>query len=110
MPSRSILKITTAHKRSPDWRPTHPGEFFGAIVLPALGRPKAEIARLLGVSRESLYRILDGRQPVTPSMAIRLGKLCGNGPELWVRMQAEFDLWHACRETDVSNIPTLAEA
>ena len=110
MPPRWSLKTTTAPKRSPDWRPTHPGEFFGAVVLPALGRPKAEIARLLGVSRESLYRILDGRQPVTPAMAVRLGKLCGNGPELWIRMQADLDLWLARRETDVSDIPTLADA
>ena len=99
-----------ALKRYPDWKPTHPGEFLGAIVLPALDRPKAEIARLLGVSRESLYRILDGRQPVTPAMAIRLGKLCGNGPHLWLRMQADYDLWLAAREVDVRNIPTLSNA
>jgi antitoxin HigA-1 len=97
-------------KRHLDRRPTHPGEFLGAIVLPAINRPKAEIARLLGVSRESLYRILDARQPVTPAMAIRLGKLCGNGPHLWLRMQADYDLWQAAREVDVSRIPTLSAA
>ena len=97
-------------KRHPDWKPTHPGELLGNVVLPALKRPKAEIARLLGVSRESLYRILDARQPVTPAMAVRLGKLCGNGPHLWLRMQADYDLWFAAREIDVSKIPTLDAA
>jgi addiction module HigA family antidote len=99
-----------ATRRHPDWRPIHPGEFLGKVVLPALDRPKAEIARLLGVSRESLYRILDARQPVTPAMAVRLGKLCGNGPHLWLRMQADYDLWLAAREVDVRNIPTLSSA
>lgn len=91
-------------------RPSHPGELLREIVLPALNRPKAEIARLLGVSRESLYRILDERQPVTPTMAVRLGKLCGNGPLLWSRMQTNYDLWHAERKVDVAAIPTLEEA
>ena len=80
------------------------------IVLPELDRSKAEIARLLGISRESLYRILDERQPVTPAMAVKLGKLCGNGARLWIRMQAEYDLWQAEREVDVSSIPNLHAA
>ncbi len=36
--------------------------------------------------------------PVTPGMALRLGKFCGNGPDLWLRMQASYDLWKANRE------------
>jgi addiction module HigA family antidote len=44
---------------------------------------------------------------VTPEVAVRLGKLCGNGPRLWVNMQAAYDLWHAERNVDVSKIPTL---
>lgn len=94
-------------ERHPDWHPTHPGALLREVVLPALDRPKAEVARLLGVSRESLYRIINEAQPVTPGMAVRLGKLCGNGAGLWSRMQAEHDLWRAERETDVSAIPTL---
>lgn len=97
-------------ERHPDWKPTHPGALLREVAIPSLNYPKAEIARLLGVSRESLYRILNEEQPVTPAMAVRFGKLLGNGPGLWVRMQADYDLWLAQRDIDVSNIPTLEEA
>ncbi|MFI5013518.1 MAG: HigA family addiction module antitoxin [Hyphomicrobiales bacterium] len=60
----------------------HPGELLREEILPALDRPKTEIAKLLGVSRQTLYDILEEKQPVTPIMALRLGKLCGNGPDL----------------------------
>lgn len=94
-------------RRSAGRRPNHPGALLREIVLPSLNRSKTEIARLLGISRESLYRILDEKQPVTPAMAMRLGKLCGNGSHLWLQMQANHDLWLAERETDVTGIPTL---
>jgi addiction module HigA family antidote len=61
-------------------------------VLPALGRSKTMIARLLGISRQTLYDIIDEKQPVTPGMALRLGKLCGNGPEFWIGLQQAYDL------------------
>ena len=94
-------------------RPTHPGELLGEDVLPALERPKVEIAELLGVSRRQLYNILEESQPITPNMAIRIGKLTGTTPESWLSMQAAYDLRIA--EDDlaavVKNIPTLtAEA
>ena len=97
-------------RRNRNRRPTHPGVLLNDTILPALGRSKAEIARLLGMSRQSLYAILAGTQPVTPSTAVKLGKLCGNGPQLWVNMQAAYDLWGAEREIDVSAIPTLKSA
>jgi plasmid maintenance system antidote protein VapI len=50
------------------------------ISIPATGKGKAEIARLLGISRQALYDIIGKRQAVTPSVAIKLGKLFGNGP------------------------------
>jgi addiction module HigA family antidote len=90
--------------------PMHPGELLREDVLPALGRSKAEIARLLGISRQTLYDILDEKQPVTPAMALRLGKLCGNGANLWLNLQRRFDLWKAESEIDVSDIPTLSAA
>ena len=58
-------------------KPMHPGEMLREDVLPALGKSKTEIARLLGVSRQTLYDILDEKQPVTPGMALRLGNRSG---------------------------------
>lgn len=87
--------------------PTPPGQVLATDVIPASGKSKAEIARLLGVSRQTLYDILDCSQPITPAMAVRIGKLCGNGPRLWLNMQAAHDLWKAQKTVDVSKIPTL---
>ena len=72
--------------------PTHPGEVLREDVIPALALPKAEIARRLGISRQTLYDILDEKQPVTPAMALRLGKFFGNGPEFWLNLQRDHDL------------------
>jgi antitoxin HigA-1 len=99
-----------AAKRNPKRRPTHPGVMLSNTVLPALGRSKTEIARLLGISRQSLHDILAGRQPVTSTTAIKLGKLCGNGPRIWLTMQLAYDLWTAEQVVDVSDIPTLEHA
>ena len=90
--------------------PTHPGELLAQDVIPATGRSKAEIARLLGISRQTLFDILAQRQPVTQQVAVRLGKLFGKGAGLWVRMQAAHDLWRAERHTDVSGIERLVVA
>lgn len=79
-------------------RPIHPGEILREDVLPALARPKTEIARLLGISRQTLYDILNEKQPVTAQMALRLGKLCGDGPDIWLALQTRYDLRMAERE------------
>ena len=104
MIARSIL--------STDLRAIHPGELLREDVLPALGKPKTEIARLLGVSRQTLYDILNEKQPVTAAMALRLGKLCGDGARIWLAMQSAFDLRMAERMIgeQVKAIPTLEAA
>src|SRR5260221_11824711 len=89
--------------------PMHPGELLREEILPALGRPKTEIAKLLGVSRQTLYDILDEKQPVTPAMALRLGKLWGNGPVLLLNLQKRDYLQPADQELGekLNAIPTL---
>jgi addiction module HigA family antidote len=90
--------------------PMHPGELLREEILPALDRPKTVIARLLGVSRQTLYDLLQEKQPVTPGMALRLGKLCGNGPDLWLNLQKRYDLHQAEQELreKIKSIPTVA--
>ena len=88
-------------KRNSDRCPTHPGALLREDVIPATGRTKAEIAQLLGISRQHLYDILRERKPVSPAVAVRLGKLFGDGAGIWVRMQAAYDSWKAERRTSV---------
>lgn len=113
MPSISILRTFTDGTEAP-WaiRPIHPGDMLREDILPALGRPKTEIARLLGISRQTLYDIINEKQPVTAAMALRLGKLCGDGPKIWLNLQKRFDLQMAERELGdaLDAIPRLAAA
>ena len=75
--------------------PIHPGEILREDVLPSLAMSVTEAARILGVTRQALHRVLAGTAAISPQMALRIGKFCGNGPEVWLRMQAAHDLWHA---------------
>lgn len=73
----------------------HPGEILREDVLPALGLSISEMARRLGVSRQQLHRVLACTHPVTVEMALRIGRLVGNGPGLWLRLQQNYDLSRA---------------
>jgi antitoxin HigA-1 len=89
------MPITYAAKRDPSRPPIHPGELLREIVLDSLRMSVTEAAARLHVTRQTLHRILAGTTSVTPEMALRLGKFCGNGPELWINMQVAHDLWEA---------------
>ncbi len=96
-------------KRNPNRCPTHPGELLREVVVPATGKTKTEIASLLGISRQHLHDILEERKPVSPAVAVRLGKLFGDGAAVWSRMQCAYDTWHAERALahEIRKIPTL---
>jgi addiction module HigA family antidote len=99
-------------KRRPAFEPTHPGVILRDDVLPALKLTVSEAAERLGVTRQALHRVLAGTAAVTPEMALRVGKLCGNGPDLWLGMQQELDIWRAERklENELKKIPTMQAA
>ncbi len=96
----------------PAWQPTHPGALLREDVLPALGISVTRVAEALGVSRQTLHAILSERTAITPEMAVRIGKVCGNGPTLWLNMQIAHDLWQAERDLaeTLASIPTLQAA
>nr|WP_026283418.1 HigA family addiction module antitoxin [Rhizobium sp. 2MFCol3.1] len=98
---------SSAAQGDPNRCPIHPGALLRDDVLPAIGKPTAEIANLLGISQQHLDEILREESPVSAAVAVRFGKMFGNGPLMWIGMKGAYDVWHAVRDTDVSGIPTL---
>ena len=92
--------------------PMHPGAVLREDVLPALEMTVVKVAKSLGVSRQTLHKILAEKAPVSPEMAVRLGKFCGNGPDVWLAMQTNYDLALAKIELaeEVKRIPTAKAA
>jgi addiction module HigA family antidote len=92
--------------------PGRNSEILREDVLPALGISRTEFARALRVSRQTLYDLLGEKQPVTPRMALRLGKLLGNGPEIWLKTQCAYDLATEApaMAPELERIPTLIAA
>jgi len=97
-------------KRPTTRRPTHPGAVLRNTVVPATGLTKSEFADRVGISRQHLYDIMNERKPISPEVAVRLGKLLGNGPGLWLRMQIAVDTFDAEKKVDLSKIKTLEAA
>ena len=75
--------------------PIHPGRIFADEVMPELQKKRTigEIAALLGISRQNLYRVMAGEVSITPDTAARIGALVGNGTRIWLVMQADYDAW-----------------
>ena len=79
-------------------RPTHPGSILREDILPAAGITQTELAESLGTSRRTVNEIINERRPVTPDMAIRLGRVFGNSPEFWLNLQQAVDIWQTTEE------------
>jgi len=77
--------------------PAHPGKVLKELFIPT-GLTVAEAARRLGVSRQALSAILNGRAGVSAEMALRLSKALGTSPDVWLGMQMQYDLWQAKRK------------
>jgi addiction module HigA family antidote len=72
--------------------PVHPGEIIKEDILPSVGLSVTAAAKSLGVSRQMLHDILAERKPLSVVMCLKLSRLFGGSPELWMRLQGAFDL------------------
>ena len=88
---------------TPAVRPSHPGRILRGILAEA-GIPLARLARHLGVSRPTVYAIINETRPVTVDMAARLSRAFGNSTRFWLNLQAAHDLSKAETEQDYSTI------
>ena len=102
--------MATKSLRNTKRRPTHPGAILREDVLPALRMTQKEFADRLGVSRLTVSDLLHEKRAVSPDMAMRLARLLGNGPEIWLRMQQTLDLWDLAQRGGYENIGTLKVA
>ena len=75
--------------------PPHPGEVIKRQCVEPLGLTVTEVAKRLGVSRNTLSMMLNGRLGISPEMAIRLSQGFGGSPESWLQQQMQYDLWRA---------------
>ncbi len=72
--------------------PVHPGEILKEDILPSAGLSVTAAAKALGVSRQMLHDILAERKPLSAVMCLKLSRLFGGSPEVWMRLQAAYDL------------------
>jgi antitoxin HigA-1 len=77
---------------APMHTPPHPGRIVRQDCIEALGLTIGEAAEALGVTRQTLDRLVNERGGISPEMALRLAKAFGSTPELWLRLQATHDL------------------
>ncbi len=81
-------------------RPQHPGQFLESRFLKPLALSQEALARELGISRRRVNEIVNGRRGLTADTALRLARYFDTGPELWLHLQAAWDLHRARLEYD----------
>lgn len=77
--------------------PTHPGEMLLKEFLEPMQVSQIILARHLGWTYARLNEIIRGRRGITADSALKLGDALGTGPEFWLNLQRDWDLWHTLR-------------
>ena len=78
--------------------PPHPGRVVRHDCLEPLGLSVTAGAKVLGVTRQTLTKVMNGKSGISPEMAIRLSKAFGSTAETWLRMQLAYDLAQAQKD------------
>ena len=81
-------------------QPTHPGTILKEDYLVPLEITITDMAAMLGISRKTLSKILNGKGGISPEMALRLSRAFGTTPDLWLNLQNNYDLWNAARTSN----------
>ena len=75
--------------------PVHPGEILLEEFMEPYGMTQTDIAKRIGVSRKHISELVNGRKGISTDIALRLSRLFGTSPELWLKGQLAWDVWHA---------------
>ena len=74
-------------------QPLHPGLHVKDVLIDGAGLSVTEAAARLGITRTALSRLIHGHTGISPEMALRLSMLLGTSIDLWVNLQAQYDVW-----------------
>lgn len=77
----------------------HPGVVLNEIYMAEMGLNQTQLAEKCGCSPRKINKIVNGKRAISPDFAIILEKTLGTTAEMWVRIQAEYDLWIARQRT-----------
>ncbi len=91
-------------------QPLHPGEHVRDVLIDGAGLSITEAAERLGVTRAALSRLINGHTGISIEMALRLSKLLGTSIDLWVNLQAQYDIWLIDQRKIKMKIQPLAKA
>ncbi len=90
--------------------PTHPGEMLLKEFLEPLGLTQTELARHLNWPYARLNEIIKGKRGITAASALDLGEALQTGPEFWLNLQRDWDLWHSEKKHHhVRPLPKIVE-
>jgi addiction module HigA family antidote len=90
--------------------PPHPGEHIRHDCIEPLGLSITAAAEALGVARQTLNNVINGKSGISPEMAIRLSKAFGGSPDVWLAMQMAYDLAQAQKNANRIKVKRLAAA
>lgn len=84
--------------------PVHPGEILREDYIRERGLTVTQVAKGLGIARENLSAIVNGRAGISPELAVKLSEAFGNTTQFWVNLQTNYEVWHAEKKVDRSQI------
>ncbi|WP_439557081.1 HigA family addiction module antitoxin [Dyadobacter sp.] len=88
--------------------PVHPGEILREDYIRERGLTVTQVAKGIGVARENLSAVVNGRAGISPELAVKLSEAFGNSTQFWVDLQKNYEVWHAERKVNRSQIEHFA--
>ncbi len=86
------------------FNPPHPGETLKELYMKDYNLTVAKLALMLGISRKHLSNIVNCKVPVSTEVALKLAKCFKTSPEIWLREQLAYDLWHAKQTVNLDEV------
>ncbi len=89
------------------YNPAHPGELLKIGYLDELNISVATAAIKMGVSRKTMYDLINGKSAVTPTMALKIEKAFNSDAKFWLDLQTQYELWQTRQKINLDNVEVM---